>query len=88
MTDAGAITASGLITGSAGVTVATGQHLTVGTTQWDNGSDAIDGERIASDTIDDDSIDFGSGTDQVGIADFEAAESINILTEKIGRAHV
>ena len=81
MTDAGAITASGLITGSAGVTVATGQHLTVGTTQWDNGSDAIDGERIASDTIDDDSIDFGSGTDQVGIADFEAAESINILTE-------
>ena len=81
MTDAGAITASGLITGSAGVTVATGQHLTVGTTQWDNGSDSIDGDKIANDTIDDESIDFGSSTNQVGVADFETAESINILLE-------
>lgn len=70
-----------LITASNSVTIATGKHLTLGTTQWDNGSDKIDGEQIANSTIDDDSIDFGSGTDQVGIADFETAESINILTE-------
>lgn len=46
----------------------TGQSFGIGTTQW-NSSDSIDGEQIAADTIDDDSIDFGSGADQVDIAD-------------------
>lgn len=46
----------------AGMTIATGQNLTLGTTQWDNGSDKIDGEVIADDTIDDDSIDFSDVT--------------------------
>ena len=45
-----------------GIVVTTGNHLTLGTTQWDDGSDKIDGERIADDTIDDDSIDFGDVT--------------------------
>lgn len=40
------------------VTVTTGKHLTFGTVQWDDGSDAIDGEKIAAGTIDDDSLDF------------------------------
>ena len=51
---------------ASGFTVATGQHITVGTTQWDNGSDKIDGEQIADDTIDDDSIDLSDVT----LADF------------------
>jgi hypothetical protein len=62
MTDATIITASGLITANAGLTIATGQALTVGVVQWDNGSDYIDGENIADDTIDDDSIDFADVT--------------------------
>lgn len=45
-----------------GATISTGDHLTLGTTQWDNGSDLIDGEQIAADTIDDDSIDFSDVT--------------------------
>ena len=55
------------ITGDA--TIGTGQHLTLGTTQWDNGADKIDGEQIADNTIDEDSIDWGTGTDQVSAAD-------------------
>lgn len=48
-----------------------GLHLTtakafyLGTTRWDNGSDKIDGDQVADDTIDDDSIDFGTGADQI-----------------------
>ena len=41
-----------------GVTVSTGKHVTVGTTQWDDGSDKIEGNIIADDSIDDDAIDF------------------------------
>jgi hypothetical protein len=63
----GAITASvftstGLLTATGGTTLGTGTHLTVGAVQWDNGSDYIDGEKIANDTIDDDSIDFADVT--------------------------
>ena len=53
-----AATWDALQTFSAGATIATGQAFTVGSTRWDNGSDAIDGDKIADDTIDDDALDF------------------------------
>lgn len=56
--------------------VATGQHLVFGTTQWDNGSDKIDGDQIADDTIDDDSIDFGDVT----FEDFSGAITADSVT--------
>lgn len=62
-----------LWTFQAGVTISTGKHFTLGTTQWDDGSNAIDGEKIGNNTIDDDSIDFGTGTDQVSLLDFGLA---------------
>jgi len=46
-----------------GITITTGDPLTLGTNRWDNGSDLIDGEMIAADTIDNDSIDWGDMTD-------------------------
>lgn len=67
VSDRGATTNQAITTG--GVTVTTGNNVTVGTTQWDNGSDKIDGEQIADNTIDEDSIDFGTGTDQVSASD-------------------
>jgi hypothetical protein len=57
MTFGDAVTVTDLLTASAGVTVSTGQNVTVGSTQWNSG-DSIDGEQIANDTIDDDSIDL------------------------------
>jgi hypothetical protein len=50
-------TMSGVLT-TDGLTVTTTNAITVGVVQWDDGSDNIDGEKIAADTIDDDSIDF------------------------------
>lgn len=52
------VTADGLITANAGITVASSQALTVGGTRWDNNAGKIDGDIIADDTIDDDSIDW------------------------------
>ena len=45
-----------------GITVSTGDTITLGSTAW-NSSDNIDGEVIADDTIDNDSIDWGDMTD-------------------------
>lgn len=47
----------------------TGTNFKLGAVQWNSG-DNIDGEVIANDTIDEDSIDFGTGAGQVGLADF------------------
>jgi len=55
-------TMSGILT-TDGLTITTGNALTLGTTQWDDGSDKIDGEQIADDTIDNDSIDWADMTD-------------------------
>jgi hypothetical protein len=44
-----------------GITISTGDNITLGSTQWNSG-DSIDGEQIAADTIDDDSVDFGDIT--------------------------
>lgn len=66
----GATTITGLLTANGGVTLGTGDHLTLGSTQWDvDGSDKIDGEQIADNTIDEDSVDWGSGAGQIDLAD-------------------
>lgn len=46
-----------------GVTITTGDPFTLGVVRWDNGSDLMDGEQIAADTIDNDSIDWADMTD-------------------------
>ena len=46
-----------------GITITTGDPFTLGVIRWDNGSDLMDGEQIAADTIDNDSIDWGDMTD-------------------------
>jgi hypothetical protein len=45
-----------------GITVSTGDTITLGATAWNSG-DSIDGEVIAADTIDNDSIDWADMTD-------------------------
>lgn len=64
-TDTTIVFGNGVITIGANLTLTTGKHLTLGTTQWDNGSDKIDGEQVADDTIDDDSIDFADIEDDL-----------------------
>jgi len=78
VSDRGSTTDQAITTG--GVTVTTGTHITVGTTQWDDGSDAIDGEQVADNTIDDDSIDFGTGATQVSAGDLPIADAGTIIT--------
>lgn len=46
-----------------GITITTGDPFTLGAVRWDNGSDKIDGEQIADNTIDVDSLDWGAFTD-------------------------
>jgi len=46
-----------------GVTITTGDPFTLGTTRWDDGSDKMNGEYIADNTIDNDSIDWADMTD-------------------------
>ena len=52
------------------IVIATGGNLSLGSTQWDNGSDAIDGEQIANNTIDADSLDvlYAAGATEAGAA--------------------
>jgi len=83
----GTIAASGLISANAGVTLATGQNLTVGTTQWDNGADSIDGEQIADNTIDDDSIDWTDVTAaDITMTDAGAIAASGLFTANAGAA--
>lgn len=58
-----AVTWDALATFGLGITITTGDPFTFGVVRWDNGSDLIDGEQIAADTIDNDSIDWGDMTD-------------------------
>jgi hypothetical protein len=57
-----AVTWDALGTFNLGITIAAGDPLMLGAVRWDNGSNKIDGEQIANDTIDDDSIDFSNVT--------------------------
>lgn len=45
-----------------GITVTTGDPWTAGTTRWDDGSDKIEGNILADDSVDEDAIDFTSVT--------------------------
>jgi hypothetical protein len=57
--------------------------LVFGSTQWDNGSDAIDGEIIADNTIDEDSVDWGTGAGQVDLSDIPGT-SLSVVTTTDG----
>jgi len=59
----GGLDVTGLLEAQAGLTVATTTAFSLGANQIDNGSDLLDGEMIADNTIDNDSIDFGDMTD-------------------------
>lgn len=72
--------ASDVMTGtltSNGITITTGNALTVGVVQWDNGSDKIEGNVLADDSVDDDALDFTSIT----LADFTADIATTDLTD-------
>lgn len=74
-------TTTGVLT-TAGVTITTGNALTLGTTQWDDGSDKIEGNNLADDSVDDDALDFTSITLNdftVDIASTQLTDTTNIL---------
>jgi hypothetical protein len=77
-TDCNAITATGLVTANVGLTVLTGQDITLGSTVWNSG-DSIQGEVIADDTIDDDSIDL-VGPDGLTCVDLDTTDCGAITT--------
>jgi len=58
-----AVTWDALGTFSLGITITTGDPLTLGAVRWDDGSDKIDGEQLADNTVDADSLDWGAFTD-------------------------
>ncbi len=58
-----------LDTNSFDINISSGFHLLFGANQIDDGSDKLDGEQIADNTIDEDAIDWGSGAGQVDLAD-------------------
>ncbi len=72
-----AVTWAALGTFGLGITITTGDPFTLGTNRIDNGSDLIDGEMIADNTMDEDAPDWGTGADQISGADipFEDAGS-------------
>ena len=45
-----------------GLTITTGNALTLGVIRWDDGSDKIEGNNLADDSVDDDALDFTSIT--------------------------
>jgi len=59
----GGLDVTGLLEAQAGLTVATTTAFSLGANQIDNGSDLLDGEMIADNTIDVDSLDWGAFTD-------------------------
>lgn len=84
-----AVTWDALGTFGLGITITTGDPFTLGVIRWDNGSDLIDGERIANDTIDNDSIDWGDMTDLTtdGALDADVVEEDHIADNGIDSEH-
>ena len=80
-----AVTWDALGTFSLGITITTGDPFTLGAVRWDNGSDLMDGEKIAADTIDDDSIDFAdiTGADFT-LTDCGAITASGLITANAG----
>lgn len=62
---------------SNGLTVTTGNALTFGVVQWDDGSDKIEGNILADNSVDDDALDFTSIT----LASFTADIATTDLTD-------
>lgn len=68
-----------------GITITTGDPFTLGANRIDNGSDLLDGEMIADDTIDDDSIDLADFTGaDITLTDCGAIISTGTITATIG----
>lgn len=84
-----AVTWDALGTFGLGITITTGDPFTFGTTRWDNGSDLIDGEQIAADTIDNDSIDWSDMTDLTtdGALSADVVEEDHIADNGIDSEH-
>lgn len=80
-----AVTWDALGTFALGITITTGDPFTLGTNRIDNGSDLLDGEMIAADTIDDDSLDFAdiTGVD-LTLTDCGAITSTGTITAAVG----
>lgn len=72
-----------------GITITTGDPFTLGAVRWDNGSDLMDGEQIADDTIDNDSIDWGDMTDLTtdGALDADVVDEAHIADNGIDSEH-
>lgn len=72
-----------------GLTITTGDPFTLGVIRWDNGSDKMDGEQIANDTIDNDSIDWGDMTDLTtdGALDADVVDEAHIADNGIDSEH-
>ena len=83
VSEEGTPTLDALWTFALGLTITTGDPLTLGVVRWDDGSDQIDGEQIANDTIDNDSIDWGDMTD-LGEAGIVSADSVALTTDTTG----
>lgn len=69
---------------SNGLTITTGNALTLGIIQWDDGSDKIEGNVLADDSVDDDALDFTSITLNdftVDIASTQLTDTADILYE-------
>jgi hypothetical protein len=76
-------TTTGVLT-TAGLTITTGNALTLGVVQWDDGSDKIEGNILADDSVDDDALDFTSITLNdftVDIASTQLTDTADILYE-------
>ncbi len=78
-----------LATFNLGLTITTGDPLTLGVVRWDDGSDQIDGEQIGDDTIDNDSIDWGDMTDLTtdGALDADVVDEAHIADNGIDSEH-
>lgn len=72
-----------------GITITTGDPFTLGAIRWDDGSDQIDGEQIADDTIDNDSIDWEDMTDLTtdGALDADVVDEAHIADDGIDSEH-
>ena len=78
-----------LVTCNLGLTITTGDPFTLGANRIDNGSDLLDGEQIAADTIDNDSIDWGDMTDLTtdGALDADVVDEAHIADDGINSEH-
>ena len=68
-----------LDTNSFDINISSGFHLLFGANQIDDGSDKLDGEQIADNTIDEDSPDWGSGAGQIDADDVPESVTLRFV---------